>query len=138
MDDQQGNHLSTHPESLGNVDIHSLPVREIVITRNNVLKDMVKEFLADDIIGYKVEILFKDEHGNIEKGRGSGLLREALSIFWREFAVSLSVGAEEKVPCIRHDYQSGRVFLFGEESVSQQLLTESFYKYMSKDECGTL
>ena len=167
---QVENPSPTLPESQSYVDvsrdIHSLPVREIVINKNNVLKDMVNEFLAQDIIEHKVEILFKDERGNVENGRGSGLFREALSIFWREFSVSLSVGVEEKVPLIHHDYQRAewesiaRVIvvgviqanyfpislslaffvsaLFGEESVSRQFMIESFYKYVSKDECETL
>lgn len=143
-----------------------MPVREIAVNRSNVLKDMIKEFLAEDILQHNVEIVFIDDHGEIEKGRGSGVLREALSIFWREYFMSLSIGAEAKVPSIRHDYQKAEwesvakvlvigftqanyfpismslaffaSSLFGEESVSSQLLLESFHKYVSKDECETL
>ena len=173
-DNQRGNQVENQSTNLLesqssinlNPDIHSLPFREIAINRNNVLKNMINEFLADDILEHKVQIVFKDERGNVEKGRGSGLLREALSIFWREFSISLSVGAEEKVPSIRHDYQRAewesiaRVIvvgviqanyfpisislaffvsaLFGEELVSRQLMIESFCKYVSKDECENL
>ena len=148
------------------LDINILPVREIAVNRSNVLKDLMKEFLVEDILRHKIQVVFIDDRGEMEKGRGAGVLREVLSIFWREFFMSLSVGAEAKVPSIRHDYQKAEwesvakvlVFgfshanyfpismslaffvssLFGEESVSSQLLIDSFYEYVSKDECETL
>ena len=82
-----------------------LAVKEIAINRNNVLKDMIREFQDDDVFVYSLEVVFFDFRGEIEAGRGSGVLREALSIFWKEFFSALSRGANEKVPSIRHDYQ---------------------------------
>ena len=80
-------------------------VREIAINCNSVLKDMIREFEEPDISKYRLEFVFIDSRGEIEKGRGSGVMREVLSIFWREFSGSLSTGAAEKVPCLRQDYQ---------------------------------
>ena len=37
----------------------------------------------------------------------SGVLREVLTNFWHECFCSLTVGALEKVPSVRHDYQTG-------------------------------
>ena len=141
-------------------------VREIALHRNNVLKDMIKEFQAGDILQYSLEIVFIDYRGEIEEGRGSGVLKEALSIFWGEFFNSLSTGACEKVPSIRHDYQKqewesvARVLVagfkqenyfpitlskafvaacfFGEELIPTNWLLESFYQYISRDEHETL
>ena len=136
------------------------------MNRDNVLKNMIREFLDDGIMNHNIEVVFIDQQGEVEKGRGAGLLREALSAFWHEYFMSLSVGAEAKVPLIQHDYQKAqwesvtRVLVvgfiqanyfpismslaffassrFGEESVSSQVFIESFHKYVSKDECETL
>ena len=97
-----------------------------------------------------------------QEGRGSGIKREALSIFWREFFNSLGIGASEEVPAIHHDYQKNewqsiarilvsgftkigyflialsRAFiascLFPEELLPTEWLLESFHQYVSKDE----
>ena len=158
-------------------DVHDLPndhqiegkpqlLKEMAINRNNVLKDMIVAFKDEEILACCLEIVFIDETGNIEDGRGSGVKREALSIFWREFYNSLSTGASEKVPAIRHDYQQSewksiaRVLvvgftefgyfpitlssafiascLFPEELLPTEWLVESFHHYISKDESETL
>ena len=36
---------------------------------------------------------------------GGGVTRLILSLFWKEFSILLDIGAAEKVPSIRHDYQ---------------------------------
>ena len=33
------------------------------------------------------------------------MLREVLTLYWQYFFTSLAIGAKEKVPCIRHDFQ---------------------------------
>ncbi|CAB4020930.1 Hypothetical predicted protein, partial [Paramuricea clavata] len=141
-------------------------VKEIAINRNNVLKDMIIAFKDEIILSCCLEIVFIDERGNIDNGRGAGVKREALSIFWREFYNSLATGASEKVPAIRHDYQQSewkniaRVLvagftkfgyfpvtlssafiascLFPEELLAKEWLVESFHQYISKDESETL
>ena len=141
-------------------------VKEIAINRNNVLKDMIIAFKDEIVLSCSLEIVFIDERGNIEDGRGSGVKREALSIFWREFYNSLATGASEKVPAIRHDYQQSewksiaRILvagftkfgyfpvtlssafiascLFPEELLPKEWLVESFHQYISKDESETL
>jgi hypothetical protein len=140
-------------------------VKEIAINRNNVLKDMIIAFKDEIILSCCLEIVFIDERGNIEDGRGSGVKREALSIFWREFYNSLATGASEKVPAIHHDYQQSewksiaRILvagftkfgyfpvtlssafiascLFPEELLPKEWLVESFHQYISKDESET-
>ncbi|CAB3991112.1 Hypothetical predicted protein [Paramuricea clavata] len=136
-------------------------VREIAINCNNVLKDMIIAFKDEIILSCCLEIVFIDERGNIEDGRGAGVKREALSIFWREFYNSLATGASEKVPAIRHDYQQSEwksiacvlvaeFIKFGYFPVTlssafiasclfpEELLVESFHQYISKDESETL
>jgi hypothetical protein len=143
-----------------------LPVKELALHRNNVLKDMISEFKDETLQMCTLVVVFINDRGEIEDGRGSGVMREALSIFWREFFSALSSGASEKVPSIRHDYQKqewesvarilvvgfqkqryfplnlSRAFiascLFGEEELPKKLLLESFFQYISKDERETL
>ena len=141
-------------------------VKEIAIHQSNVLKDMIMAFKDKRVLDCCLEILFISDNGKVEEGRGSGVQREALSIFWREFYNSLGVGASEKVPSIHHDYQKSewqsiarvlvtgftklgyfpitlsRAFvvscLFPEESLSTEWLLESFHSCISKDESDSL
>ena len=91
-----------------------------------------------------------------------GLLRDALSAFWSEFYDSCTVGEEERVPMVRHDfkenelqaiarilvkgYQDVKFFpvklnkaflfaaLFDSRDLPEETLLNSFLKYFSKDE----
>lgn len=127
---------------------------------------MIEEFLDEGVLQHRIEMVFIDERGEIEKGRGAGVIREGLSIFWREFANSLTSGAAEKVPCLRHDYQSeqwqsvARILvvgfkqekyfpimlskgfiascLFGEGQLTKECLLESFNHFLSRGDQETL
>ena len=80
---QLQNPLST-PSSICN-DIRDSPlqdsnytqVREIAVKTGNVFKDMLKEFLYDDILNYVIEVVddhgevVEDDHGEVEKGQRS-------------------------------------------------------------------
>lgn len=141
-------------------------VKEIAIHRCNVLKDMIAAFKEEEILNCALEIVFIDNKGNVEEGRGSGVKREAFSLFWSEFYDSLAIGAFEKVPAIRHDYQKaewqsvGRILfvgfskfsyfpvglskaflascLFTEELLPNKWLLDSFHRYIAVDESETL
>ncbi|KAK2554188.1 hypothetical protein P5673_024547 [Acropora cervicornis] len=87
------------------------------------------------------DVAFIGNNGREEEGKGAGVLREALSTFWNQFFNSLTVGTQEKVPAIRHDYQRGAFLalcLFGEESITSESLLSSFRLYISEDERETL
>ena len=43
-------------------------------------------------------------NGKEEEGKGIGVLQDVLT-FWHQFFNSLTIGVQEKVPAIRHDYQ---------------------------------
>jgi len=142
-------------------------VEEIIkINRNNVLKDMILIFTKSNILYCSLQFVFINERGEEEEGRGAGVTREALSIFWREFYKSLTVGATEKVPNIRHDYQRAewesvaRILVFGyikeryfpialsrafvasclfeEEVITAEWLLGAFYHYLPSDESEAL
>ena len=136
-------------------------MKEVAVHRNNVLRGMIEAFSDDKASRCSLHVVFIDDRGEFEEGRGSGVTREALSNFWREFFNSLAIGAAEKVPAIRHDLQKNewqsvarilvagfsemgyfpvalsRAFvascLFPEELLSKEWLLQSFHLYSSKD-----
>ena len=127
---------------------------------------MIKTFKDPTIVHVNLDVTFIGNNGREEEGKGAGVLRDALSTFWNKFFNSLTVGAQEKVPAIRHDYQRAewqgiarilmygcikkRYFplplsqafvalcLFGEESTTSDFLLSSFCLYISEDESETL
>ena len=136
--------------------------KDVLIHRTNVMKDMINEFRNNDILNYKLVLRVMASNGAVEKGEGEGVVREILTLFWQSFSSSLSVGAKEKVPSIRHDFQSSdwqaaariiifgyttvkyfpinlsvafvALCIFGEEKVPNDMLLESFKLYVSTDE----
>ncbi|XP_028398699.1 uncharacterized protein LOC114522251 [Dendronephthya gigantea] len=140
--------------------------KEIFVPRSNLLKEVIEQFKVTDILDYNITFVIVADNNTPESGRGSGVTREVLSIFWKEFQVSLATGASEKVPSIRHDYQKDQwvsiarvlVFgfrshkyfpiflskaflitcLFGEDVLTKETLFDSFSSYMSTDENDTM
>ena len=128
--------------------------------------EMIDIFRDPSILEYEVDFTIIGHTGIEEEGKGSGVLREVLTSFWHECFSSLTVGALQKVPSVRHDYQKGEweaigrlivygysfakyfpialspafvasVF-FGEESLTPEFLIESFKSYVSQDESKVL
>ena len=123
---------------------------------------MLDTFRDPKILEYDLEITIIAHNGKGDEGRGSGVLREVLTSFWKECFSCLTVGAIEKVPTVRHDYQKGEweaigriivygysvvkyfpitlspafvaTVFFGEESLTPDFLIESFKLYVSLDE----
>lgn len=60
-----------------------------------------------------------NERGEVKKGEGCGVSRDIITEFCNLFFISAAVGASEKVPTIRHDFQSGeweaiaRILVYG-------------------------
>ena len=75
-------------------DMATTPVaHEILVHRSSILKSMISEFSSPDILQYPVKFVFMGDNGEPEMGRGSGITREVLSLFWKEFSVALATGA---------------------------------------------
>ena len=166
---------STSSDVLGNNYVTSeLPVpviepvpepqqkRTIYVHRLNIKRDMIDLFRDPLIMGQDIEIIVIDARGVEEVGRGVGVLRDVFSLFWKETYDSLFIGENERVPCVRHDYQReewvavGRILVkgyltcqylpvllsqmflaclfWGESAVSSYMLTQSFRNYISADE----
>ena len=140
--------------------------KEIFIPRSNLLKEVIKQFKVADILDYDITFVIVADNNTPESGQGSAVTREVLSLFWKEFQISLATGASEKVPSIRHDYQKDQwvsiarvlVFgfqshkyfpiflseafvvtcLFGEDVLTKETLLDAFSSYMSTDENETM
>jgi len=124
---------------------------------------MIEAFQAKDIMTSELKIVMVDVKGNDERGVDiGGVYRDAISCFWQEFYDSSTLGERERVPSLRHDFQSnewsaiGRILakgfldlgyfpsvlsqafiasvLFGENSVNEETLLKSFQNYIAKDE----
>ena len=111
----------------------------------------------------KCDLAFKviNENGEPEKGAGEGVVREVFSLFWNDFANSMTIGERERVPFVRHDHfvdeweAIGRILVKGFTALSyfptflskaficycffgnqvpEDLLLDSFKKYLSFEE----
>mgnify|MGYP001794375031 CR=1 FL=1 len=107
-----------------------------------------------------LKFIMVDVQGNAEKGVDwKGIYRDALANVWQEFYISCCLGERERVPFLRHDFQSdewkavARIIvkgfldlgyfpamlskgfvissMFGEKAVSDDILLQSFSKYLA-------
>ena len=134
----------------------------IHLHRVNLKKELITFFEDSDIVNKFLKVRMINDHGYDEQGEGSGVVRDAFSLFWQDSYVSLMLGEEERVPCIRHDMgkqhwqavariflkgflqagyfpiQISQVFLislmFGEDAISNDMYLESFKRYVSRAE----
>ena len=88
-------------------DYESLLQRSILVHRVQLRQDVIKEFSDPNILKFKLDVKVIDERGEEEKGLGNGVVRDVITEFWELFSTSVTVGAIEKVPRIRHDFQKG-------------------------------
>ena len=127
------------------------------------MKDMMDNFKDDSILSYPIKVVMINSFEKKERGEDDGgLLRDALSAFWSEFYDSCTVGEDERVPVVRHDFKEkeweaiarilvkgyqdvkffpvklNKVFLFAvlfdSRDMPEEMLLNSFLKYVSKDE----
>ena len=151
------------------IESNKIPlVKKIKVHQSNVRNDMLTIFsdptIVDDCVILEVE--FINGRGEEEAGRGSGLVRDMFSLFWKDAYQSLMVGEVERVPAIRHDYQKphweaiGRILLkgytscqymplmlskaflfcclFGETEVNEEMLLNSFMNFVSESKKALL
>ena len=66
-------------------------VKDVLVHRFQVLKDLIEEFKALDIpsCSYHLNLVIINERGEIEEGRGLGVVREVITMFWHQFFMSL-------------------------------------------------
>eukprot|EP00794_Sanderia_malayensis_P012616 gene12616-13905_t len=165
--------IQNFDEGAAILDVHSISldtsefdIKAVKIHQSTLRQDMLELFSNDDVLKCNLDVAFIGHNGQEEIGRGQGVLREALTSFWKGFCNALSVGTQSKVPAIRHDYQRkeweavARILifgymkeqyfplllspaiiaacLFGEEHVSDDYLLRSFNSYVAEEERDAL
>ena len=147
----------TAPSSDGEV-----PTKVIRVHRLQVRADMLEIFSDPSIYKFSLSAIIINQLGHEEVGRGIGVLREVFSLFWNDFYESHMLGETERVPYIRHDFDRNKweavgrilvkgytecqyfphkiskaflaVCLFGEGSITSEMLQDSFKRYVSQSE----
>ena len=124
---------------------------------------MIENFKDKSIMQTPIKVVMINSFGREELGvDDGGVLRDALSAFWSSFYDSCTVGEDERVPVVRHDFKEeeweaiarilvkghsevkffpvklNKVFMFAtlfeSKKIPDELLMESFLAYVSKDE----
>lgn len=105
-----------------NTDIETefdeLPTKSMLVHRAQLRQDFIMEFSDPKILNFKLNVIVIDEMRREEIGAGNVVLRDVISEFWKLFFLAATVGAAEKIPCIRHDFQKneweavGRLFVY--------------------------
>ena len=96
----------------------------LTVHRTLVKKDMIEYFKSHDIMNKELIFEIINERGTLEKGVGISVTREVYTLFWNEFANSMTTGEKERVPFVCHDHfveewnATGRILVKGFESVS--------------------
>lgn len=98
-------------------EFHELPTMSMLGHRAQLRQDFIMVFSDPNILNFKLNVTVVNEMGREETGAGNGVLRDVISEFWKLLFLAATVGAAEKIPCIRHDFQKneweavGRLFL---------------------------
>lgn len=113
------------------------PGRTLTVHRSCIKKDLVNHFKDSHIM--KCDLIFNviNERGQSEKGESIGVLREVFTLFWGEFANSMTIGERERVPFVGHDHfveewvAIGRILVKGYISLSYypSFLSKAFICY---------
>ena len=127
------------------------------------MHDLIEAFSEEDIMVCEIKVIMVDSRGNDEIGLDlRGIYSDAISCFWQEFYNTRTIGERERVPALRHDFQQNEwtavarilvkgfldlgyfpvmlseTFLagvvFGESQIAQEVLLQSFNRYLAKDE----
>ena len=93
--------------------------KHVCLHRALLKYDMIELFSDPSMTNVNLDVTVIGNDGNPEEGTGVGVMREVLTSFWQLVYHSLTVGTQEKVPCIRHELQKtqweaiARVIVYG-------------------------
>ncbi|KAK7893048.1 hypothetical protein WMY93_022200 [Mugilogobius chulae] len=91
----------------------------LVLHEANSFNEMIGAFSDHDILSKIIKVTRISSDKSLEKGSGSGLLRDVYTSFWGEFYERCTLGTTYKVPFLRHDFTEdtwkaiGRIFVKG-------------------------
>ena len=83
---------------LDNNDVKQCPVYPVILHRAMMKTDMIAVFKEPGIFQKNIDITFISHNGRVGDGKGGGVLRDAITLFWQQFFNGLTVGAQEWVP----------------------------------------
>ena len=70
------------------------------------MHDMIQIFKDPSIMSTAIKVVVINSFGKEELGiDDGGVLRDVLSAFWSSFYDSCTVGEDERVPVVRHDFK---------------------------------
>ena len=75
------------------------------LLKDDMIELLLNFFCDPCMINVNLDVTVIGNDGNLEEGTGLGVMREVLTSFWQLVYHSLTVGTQEKVPCIRHELQ---------------------------------
>ena len=99
-------------------------VMSLTVHRSLICSDMIEHFKDTRVMNSSSLFTIINERGDKEEEVGVGVEGEVYSLFWRQFAKSLTIGERERVPFMRHDHfikeweAVGRILVKGYQSVS--------------------
>ncbi|KAK7944641.1 hypothetical protein WMY93_000369 [Mugilogobius chulae] len=131
------------------------PTITLEIHRVNVVSELISHFKSDEIMKFRLKYKFVDEKGS----DADGVSRDVYAAFWNEFVDGAAEGADMRVPALTPKWQEeewqaiGRILargfidqdyfplrlapafttalIFGEHSISTDVLFQSFLLYLS-------
>ena len=79
--------------------------RTVEVRREYALTELMAMFSDPALMELELDVRIKHQNGQLEPGHGSGVFRDCLSEFWSEFYSRCTLGADVRVPYLRHEYQ---------------------------------
>ena len=106
-------------DTLLQLDDNLLEQRNVKVHRNFIKNELVTIFKDPGILNCFLHVTMIGNDGKPEIGVGRGVVLDMLTNFWQQIFDSMTLGSQEKVPSIRHDYQRehwqaiARVLVYG-------------------------
>ena len=137
------------------------------VRRVAIVEDLMNLFSSDSIMKQNLKFEVVGPSGIVEIAQDEGVIfRDVISTFWLKFYNGCTLGENERVPVLRHDYQKRRwrsiarillkgyiterywpiqlskaftiCVLSGEKSVSKEMLLDSFEEYVNESDRNLL
>ena len=116
-------------------------VMPLKVHRSLICRDMIELFKDTRVMNSSLLFTVINERGGKEDGVGVGEEREVYSLFWKQFANSMTIGERERVSFLRNDHfikeweAVGRIFVKEYQSASYfpLFLSKAFICYCSFD-----
>ncbi|XP_035996096.1 uncharacterized protein LOC118563930 [Fundulus heteroclitus] len=145
-DDSLSDTLIYEPLELPQSPLNLLPETVLVLHYSNSFNEMIEAFSDPEILNKTLKVRRLLPDNSVERGSGSGVIRDVYSSFWAEFYERCTLGTTFKVPFLRHDFCAatwkavGRILLKGFQDcqylpikLAPPFLEEMFYGEVHSD-----